>query len=88
MFLVDEVAADAIRRALDEGGEWSAVVELRRHYPAITDNTKARMCVRIIAGWRPIPVLPKNGSRKVHKKTLAGCARGTGRLMKRHHHRR
>jgi hypothetical protein len=65
MFAVDEAIAEAIRRAFNEGGELSAVVELRRHYPGITDNTKARMCVRIIAGWRPIPVLPKKGSRRV-----------------------
>jgi hypothetical protein len=65
MFAVDEEIAEAIRRAFNEGGELSAVVELRRHYPGITDNTKARMCVRIIAGWRPIPALPKKGSRKV-----------------------
>ena len=65
MFLVDEATIEAIRRALDQGGEWSAVVELRRHYPGITDYAKARMCVRIIAGWRQRPALPKTGSRKV-----------------------
>jgi hypothetical protein len=65
MFAVDEATAEAIRRAFNEGGEWSAVVELRRHYPGITDHAKARLCVRIIAGWPPIPVLPKKGSRKV-----------------------
>jgi hypothetical protein len=65
MFLIDDETAEAIRRALNEGGELSAVVELRRHYPGITDNARARLCVRIIAGWRPIPVLPKKGSRKV-----------------------
>jgi hypothetical protein len=65
MFTVDEATAEAIRRAFNEGGEFSAVVELRRHYPAITDNAKARMCVRVIASWRPIPVLPKEGGRKV-----------------------
>ena len=62
MFVVDEATAEAIR-ALKEGGELSAVVELRRHYPAISDNTEARRCVRIIASWRP--VFPKKGSRKV-----------------------
>jgi hypothetical protein len=31
MFLVDEATIEAIHRALDEGGEWSAVIELRRH---------------------------------------------------------
>ena len=65
MFAVDEETAEAIRRAFNEGGELSAVVELRRHYPAITDNAKARLCVRIIAGWRERPVFPKKGSRKV-----------------------
>jgi hypothetical protein len=65
MFVVDEATAEAIRRALKEGGELSAVVEQRRHYPAISDNTEARRCVRIIASWRPIPVFPEKGSRKV-----------------------
>jgi hypothetical protein len=60
MFAVDEDTAEAIRRAFNEDGEFSAVVELRRHYPAITDNIKARLCVRIIAGWRPVP-MPKRG---------------------------
>jgi hypothetical protein len=55
MFLVDEATADAIRRAWDEGGELSAVVELRRHFPLITDNANARRCVRAIAGWAPQP---------------------------------
>ena len=67
MFAVDEETAEAIRRAFNEDGEWSTVVELRRHYPGITDNAKARMCVRIIASWQPIPVLPKKGSRKVRQ---------------------
>jgi hypothetical protein len=53
MFVVDEATAEAIRRSLDEGGELSAVVELRRHFPAITDNTEARRCVRIMASWQP-----------------------------------
>jgi hypothetical protein len=64
MFAVDEATAEAIRRAFNEGGEWSAVVELRRQYPAITDHARARLCVRIIAGWRPIPVFPNRGPRK------------------------
>ncbi len=36
MFAVDEATAEAIRRALREGGELSAVVELRRHVPLLT----------------------------------------------------
>jgi hypothetical protein len=35
-------------------GELSAAVELRRLFPGITDNAKARECVRSIAGWRPV----------------------------------
>jgi len=55
MFLVDEATADAIRRAWDEGGELSAVVELRRRFPLITDSANARLCVRTIVGWAPRP---------------------------------
>ena len=55
--MVDEETADAIRRAWDEGGELAAAVELRRHFPLITDNADARRCVRAIVGWtqRPVP---------------------------------
>jgi len=36
------------------------VVELRRHFPLITDNAEARRCVRTLAGWKPLPsVKPK-----------------------------
>ncbi len=55
MFLVDEATADAICRAWNEGGELSAVVELRRHFPLITDGENARRCVRAIVGWAPRP---------------------------------
>ena len=54
MFAVDEATAEAIRRAYDEGGELSGIVEFRRHFPLITDNAKAGECVRIIAGWTPL----------------------------------
>ena len=54
MFTVDEPTAEAIRRAVEDGGELSGVVELRRHFPLITDNEHARRCVRVIAGWKPI----------------------------------
>jgi hypothetical protein len=46
--------ADIARRAYDEGGELSGIVEFRRHFPLITDNAKAGECVRIIAGWKPV----------------------------------
>jgi len=55
MFMVDEATADAIRRAWDEGGELAAVVELRRHFPALTDGDNARRCVHAIVGWRQRP---------------------------------
>jgi len=55
MFCVDEETAAAIRRVFNEDGELSAVVELRRHFPLITDNARGRECVRIIAGWQPVP---------------------------------
>ena len=56
MFMVNEEAADAIRRAWTEGGELAAVVELRRHFPLVTDSADARRCVQIIVGWTPQPV--------------------------------
>ena len=40
MFTVDEPTAEAIRRAVEDGGELSGVVELRRHFPLITDNVR------------------------------------------------
>jgi hypothetical protein len=52
MFSVGELTAEAIRQVFEESGEFSAVVELRRHFPAITDNAAARRCVRVIAGWK------------------------------------
>jgi hypothetical protein len=55
MFAVDEATAAAIRDALESGGELSAVAELRRHFPLITDNEDARRCVRAIASWKPAP---------------------------------
>ena len=57
MFMVDEETAAAIRHAWDEGGELSAVAELRRRFPHVTDGENARRCVRTIVGWmhRPAP---------------------------------
>jgi hypothetical protein len=58
MFTVNESMAEAIRRAFEEDGELSAVIELRRHFPGIIDNENARLCVRTIASWQPLPPLP------------------------------
>ncbi len=55
MFTVDAAEAEAIRRACAESGELAGVVELRRYFPAITDNAVARDCVQRIVGWRLPP---------------------------------
>ena len=57
MFCVSEAEAAAIRAAYEQGGEFSAAIELRLLFPGITDNAKARECVRIIVGWTP-PLAP------------------------------
>jgi len=49
MFVVTDADAAAICTAFDQRGEFSAAVELRRRFPAITDNEQARECVRTIA---------------------------------------
>jgi hypothetical protein len=64
MFTVSEADAAAIRAAFDRGGELSAVVELRRIFPGITDNVLARDCARTIAGWKPLPPRPIRRRRK------------------------
>ena len=69
MFSVDEATAAAIRRAYIEDGEFSAVVELRRHFPGIADNENARLCVRQIAGWQPLPPVPVKPKRKCRTKS-------------------
>ena len=43
MFMVEDDAAEAIRRAYLEKGEWPAVAELRRFY-RIDDNAAAFPC--------------------------------------------
>jgi hypothetical protein len=58
MFTVTDAQAAAIRRVFVEQGELPAVIELRRHFPGITDPAKARECARFIAGWRPSPAMP------------------------------
>ncbi len=58
MFMVTEADADAIRKVFHEQGELSAAIELRRRFPGITDNAKARTCARTIAGWKPEPAPP------------------------------
>jgi hypothetical protein len=38
--------------------ELSAAIELRRLFPGVTDNAKARECARTIAGWQTLPAAP------------------------------
>ena len=42
MFVVTEADAAAIRAIFDEEGELSAAIELRRRFPGVSDNAKAR----------------------------------------------
>jgi len=58
MFMVTEEAAAAIRTVYERDGELSAAIELRRLFPGIIDNARARECARSIAGWMPPPVPP------------------------------
>ena len=58
MFVVTEAEAAAIRAVYEQSGEFSAAVELRRLFPAVTDTAQARACARTIAGWKPLPVPP------------------------------
>jgi hypothetical protein len=49
MFVISEATAAAIRTAFEQQSELSAAIELRRLFPAITDNVQARECARVIA---------------------------------------
>jgi hypothetical protein len=55
MFVITEADAAAIRAVFNQEGELSAAIELRRRFPGVTDNAKARACARSIAGWTPLP---------------------------------
>jgi hypothetical protein len=74
MLSVDEATAATIRQVFEESGELSAEVELPRHFSEIRDNENARMCVRAIAGWRPLPSLPRIGPGHAIRKTDAVTA--------------
>jgi hypothetical protein len=68
MFCVSETEAAAIRAAYEQGGELSAAIELRRLFPGITDNAKARECARTIAGWTPRPAMVPTVPRRPRKR--------------------
>ena len=56
MFVVTEADAAAIRAVFEQEGELSAAIEVRRRFPGITDNAKAREHARTIAEWTPLAV--------------------------------
>ena len=58
MFAISAAEAATIRAAFDQGGEFSAAIELRRLFPGIRDNDQARDCARTIAGWKPLAPPP------------------------------
>jgi hypothetical protein len=58
MFIVTQEDAAAIRDIFEQEGELSAAIELRRRFPGIHDNARARECARSIVGWTPLPALP------------------------------
>jgi hypothetical protein len=58
MFAVTEAEAAAIRAIFEQAGELSAAIEVRRLFPGVPDNAKARAHARTIAGWQPLPPMP------------------------------
>jgi hypothetical protein len=68
MFMVSEAEAAAIRQAYEEGGEFAAAVELRRHFPGIQDNANARLCARTIASWSTLPPVVRRRWKKRRSK--------------------
>jgi len=71
MFAVSEAEAATIRTLFEHDGEFAAAMELRRIFPLITDNGKAREFARIIAGWQPIVLPATRGGRPIRAKTHA-----------------
>ena len=50
MFMVSEADRQTIRDAFEHGGEFTAMLELRRLFRGISPD-QARECVRTITGW-------------------------------------
>jgi hypothetical protein len=63
MFIVTEADAVAIREVFERDGELSAAIELRKRFPGVTDNAKARAHARTIAGWQPLLKPPASVTR-------------------------
>jgi hypothetical protein len=76
MFMVTEDDAAAIREIYERHGELSAAIELRRRFPGITDNARARECARTIAGWTPLAA-PSEKVRRTRRNKPAGQGSST-----------
>jgi hypothetical protein len=72
MYVVTEADAAAIREVYERDGELSAAIELRRRFPGIQDNAKAREQARAIASWSPLPLGP--APRRRARKGKVGAA--------------
>jgi hypothetical protein len=81
MFTVDEPTAEAIRRAVEDGGELAGVVE-RRYFPLINDNANARRCVRVIAGWTPPADPRRTAPKRANAKRADASARAIPKLCR------
>jgi hypothetical protein len=77
MFVVTEAEAAAIRTVYEQRGELSAVAELRRLFPGVTDTAQARACARTNAGWKPLPgplrPVPRGRARDALQPRLPDC---------------
>ena len=63
MFVVTEAEAAVIRAVYEQNGEFSAAVELRRLFPAVTDTAQARACARTMPAGSPCrPAEPGTGT--------------------------
>ncbi len=78
MFAVSEADAAAIRAVFDEQGEFPAAIELRRRFPAVTDNAEARECSRVIAGWKPIVMPVRVGRHRAIRPNASHLSPGAG----------
>jgi len=59
MFMVSETDAALVRAAYEFGGEFDAMLALRRMAPGLSVE-QARECARTIAGWTPLALpVPK-----------------------------
>jgi hypothetical protein len=78
MFVITDADAAAIRTLFHQEGELSAAIELRRRFPGLGDNAKARACARTIAGWTPPPDRLDTVTQLSTRKNALGRARNAG----------